>query len=757
MAKIRKVKIKCRNLAPLSSLSKEINTSALQFVIYANNGEGKTFLSNIFRLLENNPSYLQDKQGNILTDKFISFDKNICDFQFSISDNEGSKEDAKIQINRGTIPVIPSTNYIYHVFNQDYINENSRANYDKDGNITDYIIGKSNIDVSEDKKSQKSLEKQKSDLENKIKPELTEEIENRIGSIPNIKRLNEYKDYLNYDSIFLDYDKPWADIEKSFKEYLNDYDKIKSVPEDLPIINEIPIVNENIEFVKTVLAKLEEKFTLSALADEFKKKVSDKREFVETGLTLLNDENKCPFCEQYLETDALKLIDKYTKFINDEETKTRKAFEAKKQEILNYIESVKKCNVLNIHSINKFNEYAEKYFSSSKNEILENIDIESLIEQLNGLSEKIDKKIIDISLPVIYDAGLFESINSNITVLNKAIKANNIAIKQINNKLGNLSEENKAVRKNLCKALFNEMASKYQKDFFSIKKFSSDIQSLKISIQKKQEQNKINKRDIIIKTIKSVLNQFFSDKYSLDEETFRLTFNKKLLNSGQAQDVLSEGEKSIIAFAYYLGDTHIKIKHVDDYSRLFFIIDDPISSMDFDHVYTVSGIIREIKDFLNLDGFVRYFILTHNLEFMRILVSNEIAKMSFVLCKNELKEFNNTLTVPYIIHLSDLYKISIGQNKPCHTTANSIRHIMETITKFEHLELVNGAVNKYIDDNFKDNIKVYTMINDLSHGAWRNEQPAISESDYVLLCKALINHIDKKYKSQIEYCKTKLN
>ena len=179
--------------------------------------------------------------------------------------------------------------------------------------------------------------------------------------------------------------------------------------------------------------------------------------------------------------------------------------------------------------------------------------------------------------------------------------------------------------------------------------------------------------------------------------------------------------------------------------------------MDFDHVYTVSGIIRELKDFLQLDGFVRFFILTHNLEFMRILVSNEIAKMSFVLCKNELKEFNNTLTVPYIIHLSDLYKISIGQNKPCHTTANSIRHIMETLTKFEHLELENGAVKKYIDDNFKDNIKVYTMINDLSHGAWRNEQPTISESDYILLCKALINHIDKKYNSQIEYCKTKLN
>ena len=434
MAKNRKVEIKCQNLAPLSFLTKEINTSALQFAIYANNGEGKTFLSNIFRLFENNPSYLQDKQGNILTDRFISFDKNTCEFQFSISDNEGSKEDAKIQINRGKIPVIPSTNFIYHVFNQDYINENSKANYDKDGNITDYIIGKSNIDVSEDEKNQKSIEKQKNDLENRIKPEITEAIENKIGSIPNIKRLNEYKNYLNYDSIYLEYDKPWENLEKTFKEYLKDYDKIKSVPEDLPIINEIPFINENIEFINTVLTKLEQEFTLSSLADEFKKKVSEKREFVEKGLALLNDENKCPFCEQHLETNAVELIDKYTKFINDEETKTQKAFEAKKQEILSYIESVKKCSIFNIQSINKFNEYADKYFSSSKKEILENIDIEELIDMLIGLNEKINKKIIDISLPVEYDNALFENINSKISLLNKSIKTNNSALKQINSR-----------------------------------------------------------------------------------------------------------------------------------------------------------------------------------------------------------------------------------------------------------------------------------------------------------------------------------
>lgn len=39
--------------------------------------------------------------------------------------------------------------------------------------------------------------------------------------------------------------------------------------------------------------------------------------------------------------------------------------------------------------------------------------------------------------------------------------------------------------------------------------------------------------------------------------------------AGQASHVLSEGEKSIIAFAYYLGDIFVKIIDEDDYERLF--------------------------------------------------------------------------------------------------------------------------------------------------------------------------------------------
>ena len=51
--------------------------------------------------------------------------------------------------------------------------------------------------------------------------------------------------------------------------------------------------------------------------------------------------------------------------------------------------------------------------------------------------------------------------------------------------------------------------------------------------------------------MKSVLKYFFGDKYSLDKDSFRLTLNEKILDEGQAKDVLSDGEKNVISFQFW--------------------------------------------------------------------------------------------------------------------------------------------------------------------------------------------------------------
>jgi wobble nucleotide-excising tRNase len=147
------------------------------------------------------------------------------------------------------------------------------------------------------------------------------------------------------------------------------------------------------------------------------------------------------------------------------------------------------------------------------------------------------------------------------TLINKIIDDNNKEINNINAKKNKISEENKSIRKEICKCTYNYLIDTHSTNIKNIIKLRDDYKALKEEINKKKEAEKVSKKSIVATTIKTVLNYFFSDKYTLNEDSFRLIFNKTTLEKGQVKNVLSEGEKNIIAFAYYIGDTHLKIEN----------------------------------------------------------------------------------------------------------------------------------------------------------------------------------------------------
>jgi hypothetical protein len=174
--------------------------------------------------------------------------------------------------------------------------------------------------------------------------------------------------------------------------------------------------------------------------------------------------------------------------------------------------------------------------------------------------------------------------------------------------------------------------------------------------------------------------------------------------------------------------------------------------MDFTHVYTLCGVIRGIKKIIDKLKRERFIIFTHNNDFMRIISANNIVDKKLILKNSEISEFNNNLTVPYINHLLDIYMIARKDTKANHTTANSIRHIIETLTKFQNIETSSDSIAEYITENIPNDTKSYTLIQDLSHGGWRSEQAPITDDDYKEVCETVISHIEKYFKKQIEYC-----
>ncbi|MCA6084991.1 MAG: AAA family ATPase [Endomicrobium sp.] len=749
--------IKCQNIAPINNLSKDIQSDSLKIGIFADNGSGKTFISRLFRLTENreNPS---EQDETFPTDELLSFGQDNGKFEISVKGKDGEiKDDFQITINRGKFPSIPKTKYLYHTFNQDYVKDNIK-NYEKDSEIEGFILGKINIDLNEEEKELEKIEKEKRESIDQIKEGIDKHVKEKTSSIEGIARFNKYKD-LNYQKVSEGIDKEKLPVSKTTEELIADYNKVKSAPENLSDIQPIERVNFDSDLLKKIRDSIEEKYSLSSFAEEFKQKVKNEQPFIERGVKLQKENAKiCPFCKQELKNDALRLIEEYTKYLEDTESEKIKLFKGYAEKLDKYIDDLHGLENNNTDRINSFNEYKAKYIPSRGGVELQKIQSEQLIKNIQAVIEKIKEKVKDISKSIVVEEELISKIKEYQDLIDETVAESNREIEDMNSRKNKISEEMKYTKEKICESIHNDLVDKYRDKIKDINSKDESINKLKEEIKKKREQEKISKKSEVASTITKVLNYFFYGKYTFDKETFRLKFHEKALETGQAKNVLSEGEKNIIAFAYYMGDSHLKIENESDYERLFFIIDDPISSMDFSHVYTLCKVVKDIKKIIiKLSKELskeRFIIFTHNNDFMRIITSSEIINKTLLLKNSEIKGFNTKFTVPYISHLLDIYNIAKNHGSPNHTTANSIRHIIETLTYFQNILTSTNSIRSYIETNFPNDKNLYLAIQDLSHGAWRSEQAPIHPDRYVNICKAIIDHIEKKYKGQIDYCKT---
>lgn len=140
------------------------------------------------------------------------------------------------------------------------------------------------------------------------------------------------------------------------------------------------------------------------------------------------------------------------------------------------------------------------------------------------------------------------------------------------------------------------------------------IEKLETIDSLKRQQNDEEKGAI---RVNELLQMYFGHKYlSIVSKTTgegkKIYF--EVVRNGEKAFHLSEGEKSLIAFCYYIA----KLKDIDtDGKKPIIWIDDPISSLDENHIYYVYSLITQ--EILNEDNYEQLFITTHNLLFLKYL------------------------------------------------------------------------------------------------------------------------------------------
>lgn len=211
----------------------------------------------------------------------------------------------------------------------------------------------------------------------------------------------------------------------------------------------------------------------------------------------------------------------------------------------------------------------------------------------------------------------------------------------------------------------------------------------------------------------------------------------RVLRRGKPAKRLSEGEKTAVAFLYFL----VQLKDQGfNLSEGIVVIDDPISSLDASAIYQAFSFLKN-----STQGAKQLFILTHNFEFLRLLINwvkhipGPKAEKSFamVLCTEtdqgryaRLQPLDKLL-IEHATEYHYLFKVlytfkSDGTILGCYHVPNIARKVLETFLDF-HVPSSKSLHQKLEEAAFDPHKKtaIYKFANDLSHHTGKSFDPAL--------------------------------
>lgn len=716
-----------------------------RLVFFAENGTGKSFISRVFRLISTDKQYQT-------ADELLSFGTDTGEFKF-YQKNQQEEKTLSVTLKRGAPPEIQDdTGYLFHVFNSDYVEENIKPkHFILDKRIEGYILGKDQIDLSALREKAKAI----CDEIKKLKKEIEFELKNAQKQLQERGVHHRQKEYALFNFDDMKQNNAVTEL-RSYEILLQQLEALAQAPEELEDVN-TPICTFDLIMLDELVSLLAACYPVNDWDNEFIERIQrdDKyRNFIRSGVEYLDGEGRCPFCQQIFGGKARQLIETYKSFLADKETETLNRIDQAIRWLEDLESSIVRTKTATHESIVATLELTS-YFPSLSNKEIVPLTIDEAFDSIQSLKRKsLNKKrsLQDAIVGVDHDV---ESLKTRIEELCTTLKDNEKMIRIINKTKDDWEGERRSLRGALCKAQFLKSRESLSPKFDQIRELEAALTDIQDGIEQKETRTSV--REAVFKTLKYLLEVYFGDKYSIDEETFRILF-KGTHSLPKASNVLSDGEKNVLAFCYFLASIHTIVQQETDYERLFFIIDDPISSMDYDYVYMIAQTIKDIDLFtcLNPPGVANkktnVWVFTHNTEFLNILTQHFGVTKAFRLKPGEIINLNQRMIyLPYHAHLKDIIDIARKRKQPNHTTGNSIRHVVETLARFEFP--VKNAISDFFEANEQlcANKFLLFLCNDSSHGRVRTQY--MNDHDMLIeACKILETLIKNRYAGQLKVC-----
>lgn len=658
-------------------------------LVFGWNGSGKSTLATLFESLE------KKKLPDPI--KFPSV-------EFTVSRGQG---------NAITNNNIADTDLNIYTFNESFIKENIDWNTSMKSIL---LVAKEKID--ERKELDRLKKQQEKDALNHANEEVSIQALNSEVSKFLSDKAKRVKMSLRVidtkDSFYLNYDK--TKFEKFIVDHETEVNNKSSILGDDKIIQlthaakpdqkpAIPLLLSilNTDTVTKAKESLDDLLRTSAVSKTIERLTSnpDIQTWVSSGLDLhkKHKTTNCEFCGNVIAEDRLKEIEahfseEYKKF-KDRLTNAEQGLGSQ------YV----KADTLPTEDV--FYEEFKKGYNVTRTELDDSVKAVNV--EIQKWHEALKKKVENP-----FDTALVINAISEIAIssYNNAVKKVEDIIKLHNNKTANFEEETKKSKKRLEL----HYAATEVKDFDYYTK-KGDIATrteanLKLMSKITESKSEIQRIEDSLSNESIGANQFNESLHKfIGRRELSLRFNKNIMgyeiirfNSGNHDGNLSEGEKTAIAFVYFM----TKLSENDNKMKdTIVVIDDPVSSFDSNHLFHAYSFLKN-----NCGNAKQLFILTHNFTFFKLIrdwfIGNNINRKNrpepkepnafFYIIETStttpriavLKNADKTLTdynSEYHYLFSKLYKYKESANlnrEDAFLTANLARKLLESFFCFKY-------------------------------------------------------------------------
>lgn len=574
------------------------NSNAKDFgkynLFYGWNGSGKSTLSGLFRCIENKAT----------SSKFPSS-------EFSVGVDSGTPI---------TQANVANSDLNIYTFNHDFIDENISWN-----SVVKSILLVDKEKIEEREKLEKLKKEQEADskaygieaeeikkLESDVSKFGTDSARHMKTSLQSIDTTDSY--YLNYDKRkFGKFIEGYLEESKSDDSLLDDQQIVELTnaakpDQKSPITFSQQTINQEI-FTKAK-ERLDDLLKTSVVSQTIQRLVDhgDIKSWVETGLDLhkLHDTNQCEYCGNTITEERTKQLEAH---FNDD----YKAFQTRLEGADGWLAG----QYIQPPMLPATSDFYDE-FKSGYNEACTALEkaITALNEEITLWHTVLKEKIAN---PL--ETGLTVEVisESSVKAFNDAMTAIGVAVDKHNHKSGNFKEETNKAKKQL-----------------ELHYATTEVKSFGYHDKKKEVVDRtaengtlkttINTRNTEIRALEDSLSnegvgadQFNESLHKfLGRSELTLRFNpvKKgyeiLRNdSEQVDGNLSEGEKTAIAFVYFITKLKENDNNIED---TIVVVDDPISSFDSNHLFHAYSFMK-----VNCEKAKQLFVLTHNFTFFKLV------------------------------------------------------------------------------------------------------------------------------------------